>query len=283
MIRSQRVPPIRVLRGSGVFHSPARWRWMSERRDHFNLWIALSGTGTMQVGRDVLPIHPGRAFLLAPSMRVQAEGDASAVMRNAALHFMPPARHRLHFQRMSGKPADMVRSSLAGELVDWISELLQVAPAHPDVHFLGRSLVRLFVADLARPPVDPRDRIIRSHAAAIRSNPGRVWSIPALAAEVRLSPSQYHRCFRRIAGFSPHELVVRTRIETARRLLREGTLGVEEIGRALGYRDTAFFSRQFKAKTGRPPGRYRANRELTQMKRHRAVGVRWMENHLLPQ
>ena len=260
MLPPHGIPAVRVLRGSGVFHNPARWNWTSERRDHFNLWVALAGTGTMQVGREIFPIHPGRAFLLAPSIRLQAVGDASAVMRNAALHFMPQPRHRLHFQRMSGRPSDMPRSALAGELVDWIGELLQMDSVPPDVHLLGRSLLRLFAADLGRPPEDPRDRMIRNHAAEIRSHPGRTWSIPALAAEVRLSPSQYHRCFRRIAGFSPHELVVRTRIETARRLLREGTLGADEIARALGYRDTAFFSRQFKARTGRPPGRYRANR-----------------------
>jgi two-component system response regulator YesN len=54
-------------------------------------------------------------------------------------------------------------------------------------------------------------------------------------------------------------LAVSRRIEAARHLLLESTLGVEQIAEALGYSNSAFFSRQFKLKTGVAPGEFRGS------------------------
>ena len=60
-----------------------------------------------------------------------------------------------------------------------------------------------------------------------------------------------------ITGETPLMYLQRFRIETAKRLLEKSGLGVEEIGRRVGYGDIGFFRELFKRYTGISPNAYR--------------------------
>lgn len=72
-----------------------------------------------------------------------------------------------------------------------------------------------------------------------------------------LSPFHYHRLFVRTFGETPHELVMRRRLEEAERLLVETDLLVTEICGAVGYGSLGTFSARFRERTGRSPSQYR--------------------------
>jgi AraC-like DNA-binding protein len=77
-----------------------------------------------------------------------------------------------------------------------------------------------------------------------------------LAKLVNLSPSHLTHLFRRLTGRSPLQHVQHLRMSEAKRLLREGTMRVQEIGRRVGYEDPYHFSRAFKKHEGFSPRAY---------------------------
>lgn len=72
-----------------------------------------------------------------------------------------------------------------------------------------------------------------------------------------LSVSQTIRSFRSAYGVTPYEYLNIRRINTAKLLLANSTLSIEEIAIQTGFPDHNYFSKYFKKKVGVSPSRYR--------------------------
>ena len=82
-------------------------------------------------------------------------------------------------------------------------------------------------------------------------------SVPALAAQVAMSPRNFARVFQREAGCTPAAFVERARLEAARRLLESTTLGLEEVAAAVGFGGVPTMYRVFQRSLRVSPGAYR--------------------------
>jgi AraC-like DNA-binding protein len=72
-----------------------------------------------------------------------------------------------------------------------------------------------------------------------------------------LSYSHFRRLFRRFAGCSPHEYLLRCRMRRAARDLRDTGRQVKDVAAEAGYDDPAQFCKLFRKKIGLSPGRFR--------------------------
>lgn len=78
-----------------------------------------------------------------------------------------------------------------------------------------------------------------------------------LVAQANLSRAQFLRCFRRSVGTSPHQYLLRLRIERASSLLLSTRRDITQIALSCGFSTPEHFSRVFKRETGNTPSRYR--------------------------
>ena len=78
-----------------------------------------------------------------------------------------------------------------------------------------------------------------------------------------LGLSRFHFCtaFRKATGFTPHQWLVRIRMERARELLADGRLSVTDVALAVGYQTPSSFTHAFHAAVGVTPSAYRAARQ----------------------
>jgi AraC-like DNA-binding protein len=83
--------------------------------------------------------------------------------------------------------------------------------------------------------------------------------VGAYAAALGVTATHLTRVCRRTTGRGAKDILADRAIFEARRLLEETTLPVQEIGRALGFRSAAYFTRAFRARTGQTPTGFRAN------------------------
>jgi len=90
--------------------------------------------------------------------------------------------------------------------------------------------------------------------AAVRTEPGKTWTVPMLAENAHLSRVQFTRRFTHFAGLSPGRFLIQEKVKRALELLRHSGMNVSEIAAALGYNDVFYFSKQIKRETGRNPG-----------------------------
>ncbi|MEM9593014.1 MAG: AraC family transcriptional regulator [Acidobacteriota bacterium] len=82
-------------------------------------------------------------------------------------------------------------------------------------------------------------------------------SVDALARQATMSPSAFHRSFKRVTGASPLQYVKAVRLHKARGLLVGGGMTVSDAAFQVGYGSPAQFSREFKRFFGATPSEAR--------------------------
>jgi PAS domain S-box-containing protein len=86
--------------------------------------------------------------------------------------------------------------------------------------------------------------------------------IDALARSVGLSIDRFERLVKRAFYVTPRQLLTKTRIDAASKMLIEENRSIADIAYACGYSDHSAFTRQFKATVGVAPGDFRAGRGM---------------------
>jgi AraC family transcriptional regulator len=83
-------------------------------------------------------------------------------------------------------------------------------------------------------------------------------SIAELASSAGLSVHHFIRAFRRSTGYTPHQHVMRRRIECAMNMLRRRECSIAQVSGSLGYASPSHFVASFRRGMGVTPGAYRA-------------------------
>jgi AraC family transcriptional regulator len=81
----------------------------------------------------------------------------------------------------------------------------------------------------------------------------RDLSLNELANVVQMSPHYFSKLFKSTTGTTPHQYVIRCRIERAKNLMRQGKLSIAEIATQVGFVDQSHFHRHFKRLVGVTP------------------------------
>lgn len=96
----------------------------------------------------------------------------------------------------------------------------------------------------------------------LRKNVHRNVTVADLAQAVRLSERQLHRKLRTALGITPHELMLRTRIQSAAEALAKTSAPISQIALDHGFCDHSAFTQQFRKRTGLSPKNFRKRHTL---------------------
>ncbi len=80
----------------------------------------------------------------------------------------------------------------------------------------------------------------------IKENSNTDLSLSDLAAFANLSPNHFLRLFKAATSLTPHQYLIRYRIQLGRKLLLPGNLSVKQVARQVGFCDASHFARYFK-------------------------------------
>jgi AraC family transcriptional regulator len=78
-----------------------------------------------------------------------------------------------------------------------------------------------------------------------------------MAAEACLSRVQFVRQFKRLTGLSPHQYVLRRRVERAAALLKSGEVCLKGLAPDVGFSSQSHLTEAFRRVYGVTPGAYR--------------------------
>ncbi len=111
-----------------------------------------------------------------------------------------------------------------------------------------------------RSPVAPQEIPAGVAAALARLEVGYSDPLtpPELARIAQLPAARLARIIKRIFGVTPVQLIAKTRIAAASRLLRETDRSIAEIAHECGFYDHSAFTRAFRAVVGVAPTQFRA-------------------------
>jgi len=94
---------------------------------------------------------------------------------------------------------------------------------------------------------------LRSATDYVGDNLSGDLSLSGMAAAANLSPYHFARAFKRSTGLSPHQYVLRRRMERAKELLVDTELQVGEVAKRVGFASPSHFSQQFRRVIGTTP------------------------------
>jgi AraC family transcriptional regulator len=97
--------------------------------------------------------------------------------------------------------------------------------------------------------LSPRNRIL--------NEPFATQDLDSLAAAARYSKSHFLRMFRDVFGSTPHDLLIQSRMELAKRLIANSDLALSEVAASVGYESRYAFARLFKKRVGMTASDYR--------------------------
>ncbi|WMJ71586.1 AraC family transcriptional regulator [Cytophagaceae bacterium ABcell3] len=121
---------------------------------------------------------------------------------------------------------------------------------------------RLFVEQLATNSTYFKDPRLIDIFAFIKENLGGDLSNKVLAGVANVSEDYVGQYFKMLTGINPQDYIEYQRMEMAVNLLRTSKKSIREIGRDVGYKDTAYFCRRFKMMFGIPAGKMRRRESL---------------------
>jgi AraC family transcriptional regulator len=98
---------------------------------------------------------------------------------------------------------------------------------------------------------------LRSVTDYVGDNVSGDLSLSGMAAAANLSPFHFARTFKRTTGLSPHQYVLRTRMERAQELLENTELQIGEVAKRVGFASPSHFSQQFRRIIGVAPSNLR--------------------------
>lgn len=103
-------------------------------------------------------------------------------------------------------------------------------------------------------PGNANSQFIRDFNKCVLKNMGdSSFSVDTLSRELGLSRAQAYRKIKALTGFSPAELIRKTRLKRADQLLKSGGRSVTEVLYEVGFTSSSYFAKCFKEEFGRLP------------------------------
>ncbi|MFR8548263.1 MAG: AraC family transcriptional regulator [Lachnospiraceae bacterium] len=104
-----------------------------------------------------------------------------------------------------------------------------------------------------------RSSVIESSLAYINEHFSEPVSLETLAQNSNLSPYYFTRVFTAETGFTPHQYLIATRLNSAKYLLKTPGMSIKEIAFACGFNSESSFCSTFKKWENTTPSEYRAH------------------------
>ncbi|HWD82297.1 MAG TPA: helix-turn-helix transcriptional regulator [Kribbella sp.] len=217
---------------------------------HALVWVT-EGSGHLQYGPDrklhevrapaMLRLHAGVAHTYVPATR----------WRQAWTLFAGPATAALtELGYLGTEPVS--RYPDPRQIDRAFTRVLRVSREHNAV----QTVAALFdlIAQAAPQPADG----VAGRLAELACTP---MSIQSYADRIGITVEELREVIRRTTGSTPHELVLSTRLSTAKVLLAEEDLPVAAVARRVGYDDPGYFTRLFTSRVGLSPIAFRRSGE----------------------
>ena len=215
--------------------------------------------------------------------RIELEEGSLRVPAGSSVVIAPGVRHRLVAE--VARPSGMVSTWV---YLRWEIDGVPLSLAE-EAHLFPKGCVARYVDALARPQADPESAtalvsqaLFQAAGLQLLAEVAGVMRVQAspdprvaravqlahqrldhplsrsdLARVAGLSETRFHAVFRSVVGEPPMRHLQRLRLQRSLALLERSGLSLGEIANQCGFSSPEYFSRQFRALIGMPPGAYR--------------------------
>ena len=241
-----------------------------EEHQDFCVAAVTSGTFRYRTQQGTAMLAPGAILLGNAGTCYECGHDHGSGDRCLSFHFTPasleqivaaiPGARRLTF-RMPRLPPLPALAPLLAEA--------EAARETGDIEAFEEFALRIAGAAVAaasgaatirRAPSRRDQKRVAEAVRLIELDSDRPISLAELADETATSPYHFLRTFRHVAGMTPYQFLLRTRLNRAAVRLRISDDSISSIALEAGFNDLSTFNRRFRRVMGETPGDYRGRR-----------------------
>lgn len=140
-----------------------------------------------------------------------------------------------------------------------VASLAEIPEAYENAKTSAESLLMRFVNSIefyGRETEKVYSPVLLKALAYIREHYGEDLSVSSVSDALNVSSSHLMHLFKKELATTFNTMLVSTRIDEAKKLLKTGEYRVSEVADKVGYNDTRYFTSVFKKVTGRTPVSY---------------------------
>lgn len=123
--------------------------------------------------------------------------------------------------------------------------------------YLLEGLLLLLKEDRPLQVISPAEKKVKEIIDLVKEKPEITYDFHDLSKKLYMSYSHFRRVFRLLSGFPPGQFVIRKRMETAAKLLKNSEMEIKKIAVIVGCEDIYYFSKMFKQAYKISPGKFR--------------------------
>lgn len=240
---------------------------LPEHMDHHNhgynqVVIGLSGQTEFDIEGYGNLVCPGQGCLVTADSEhaFSGIGKNEILVLNVPVDQVQPSYSVERMERLFDQSSYFHLDSQAQNLIQVLTAEMT---AHPDDLLLSKACTDTLMCVLQRHfkplngerpakrlNMDAIDQYILQHLT-------RKISVTQLAGLAFLGESQFHFLFKEQTGVTPHQYVLKKRLEMAKQLIEESQLSLAQVAQSSGFASQSSFTQAFSRLYGMPPARYR--------------------------
>ena len=224
-------------------------------REHYVIHYVLEGSGMVKY----TPVKAGEGFLFRPG-----EVDTHSASRDDPWRYFWIEVEKEGAEALS----DIIQPNENGifrfnfiQTVDKLASEFRMSPNEDVTALEAQSLLFRLLALHREGTEASGEGLARRHVENVKQFFSAYYmhriNVTSAAKNEHISDRYMYNIFMRYEGISPKEYLSGIRVTEACRLLTDGSLSIEKIGRAVGFADGMQFSKFFSARTGISPSEYR--------------------------
>lgn len=248
-----------------TFHcSPSHVSCICNWHENVELLIVTKGRGTVQINEQTIPVEKGDIAVISTNQIHDIFSKDSMEYSCLIIDRTFFLQNGADSNKFTFQP--LIRDPKLLHLVERFEKEFQSAEDTPYRAQALRSYALQILLILLRDYSNENDETksekkihltIKNILGKIRAESHTDISLESIAKEEGWSKYYLAREFRRLTGQTLVSFLNMVRCEKAKTMLKESNMNVGEIGRACGFKDQTYFTRKFRARTGKTPGEYR--------------------------
>lgn len=246
---------------SGYVQTGPEWKGKNVCSSFSRLYLIESGSGWVRFEDQIIPLEPGKAYLIPPGLRISYGCDGQLSKLYFHLNLWKPDRY--DFMQNLDQICVL-------ELPDgWLQQMRKQQSSRTplDALLLKQYLLQLLAgfaqqARLSTENISNYSQHVTQSILYVQRHLSAKLSVNQLAQQCFLSERQLNNLFRKELGVTPGQYLDDQLMAAAQRLLILTTDSIGAISDALGFSDQFYFSRKFKKAFGQTPLQYRRGNHI---------------------
>ncbi|RWM19519.1 MAG: AraC family transcriptional regulator [Mesorhizobium sp.] len=237
-------------------------RPFEEEHRNFCVAVVTNGAFRYRARQGMAMLTPGALLLGNPGTCYECGHEHGAGDRCLSLHFGPaymeqivadvPGAKKLAFEAPRLPPLPALAPLLAE--MEAAREMAEVEAFEELGLRIAGAAVASGITPAARSPSRRDQKRVAEAVRRIELDADRPVSLAELASETATSPYHFLRTFRHVAGMTPYQFLLKTRLHRAAVRLRMSDEPISAIAFEAGFNDLSTFNRRFRRVMGETPG-----------------------------